>query len=114
MHTDLPDPVVPAINKCGIEDKSPTIGLPDIFLPKAIGNLISFFLKSRLFKISLKYTFSLLLFGNSIPIVLLPGTVEILADSELVFLAISSDRLIILETFTPAAGSNSLRVTTGP
>ena len=54
MHTDLPDPVVPAINKCGIEDKSPTIGLPDIFLPKAIGNLISFFLKSGLFKISLK------------------------------------------------------------
>ena len=26
----------------------------------------------------------------------------------------SSDKLIILETFTPAAGSNSFRVTTGP
>ena len=36
----------------------------------------------------------------------------ILADSELVFLAMSSDKLIILETFTPAAGSNSFRVTT--
>jgi len=46
--------------------------------------------------------------------VLLPGIVAILADSELVFLAISSDKLIIFETFTPAAGSNSLRVTTGP
>ena len=33
--------------------------------------------------------------GSSIPIVLLPGIVEILADSELVFLAISSDKLII-------------------
>jgi hypothetical protein len=52
--------------------------------------------------------------GNSIPIVLLPGIVAILADSELVFLAISSERLIIFETLTPAAGSNSLRVTTGP
>ena len=55
-----------------------------------------------------------MLFGSSIPTVLLPGIVAILADSELVFLAISSDRFIILETFTPAAGSNSFSVTTGP
>jgi hypothetical protein len=48
------------------------------------------------------------------PIVLLPGIVEILADSELVFLAMSSDKLTIFETFTPAAGSNSFKVTTGP
>ena len=46
--------------------------------------------------------------------VLLPGIVEILADSELVFLAISSDKLIIFETLIPAAGSNSFKVTTGP
>ena len=46
--------------------------------------------------------------------VFLPGIVEILADSELVFLAISSDKLIIFETFIPAAGSNSFKVTTGP
>ena len=52
--------------------------------------------------------------GNSIPIVLLPGIVAILADWELVFLAISSDKLIIFETLTPAAGSNSFKVTTGP
>ena len=31
IQTDLPDPVVPAISKCGIEDKSLTIGLPEIF-----------------------------------------------------------------------------------
>jgi hypothetical protein len=55
-----------------------------------------------------------MLFGSSIPTVLLPGIVAILADSELVFLAISSDKFIILETFTPAAGSNSFNVTTGP
>ena len=55
-----------------------------------------------------------MLFGSSIPTVLLPGMVDIRADSELVFLAISSDKLIILDTFTPAAGSNSFRVTTGP
>ena len=50
-----------------------------------------------------------MLFGSSIPTVLLPGIVAILADSELVFLAISSDKFIILETFTPAAGSNSFK-----
>ena len=33
----------------------------------------------------------------------------ILADSELVFLAMSSERFIILDTFIPAAGSNSFR-----
>ena len=48
------------------------------------------------------------------PIVLLPWIVAILADSELVFLAISSAKLIIFETLTPAAGSNSLSETTGP
>ena len=93
-----------------MDAKSPTIGCPEILFPRAIGNLISFFLKSELFKISLKYTFSLELFGSSIPTVLLPGIVAILADSELVFLAISSYKLIIFETFTPAAGSNSLSV----
>ena len=36
------------------------------------------------------------------------------ADSELVFLAISSERLIIFDTLIPAAGSNSFKVTTGP
>ena len=54
MQTDFPDPVVPAINKCGIEAKSPTIGVPEIFLPKAIGNLISFFLKFESLRISLR------------------------------------------------------------
>ena len=102
IQTDLPEPVVPAISKCGIEARSPTMGVPDILLPKAIGNLISFFLKSVSFNISLKYTFSLDKFGNSIPIVFLPGMVEIRADSELVFLAISSERFIIFETLIPA------------
>ena len=71
-------------------------------------------LKSRLFNISLRKTFSREELGNSIPTVFLPGIVAIRADSELVFRAISSDKLIILETLTPAAGSNSFSVTTGP
>ena len=43
MQTDFPEPVVPAINKCGILVRSPMIGIPEILLPRAIGNLISFF-----------------------------------------------------------------------
>ena len=54
MQTDLPDPVVPAINKCGIEVKSPIIGIPEILFPSAIGSLISFFKKFVLEIISLK------------------------------------------------------------
>ena len=37
-----------------LHDKSPTIGLPEILLPNAIGNLISLFLKSVVFIISLR------------------------------------------------------------
>ena len=64
IQTDFPDPVVPAINKCGIEAKSPITGIPEIFLPKAIGNLISLFLKFEDEIISLRYTFSLNVFGS--------------------------------------------------
>ena len=46
IQTDFPEPVVPAINKCGMEAKSPIRGIPEIFFPKAIGNFISFFVKS--------------------------------------------------------------------
>ena len=48
------------------------------------------------------------------PTVFFPGIVAIRADSELVFLAISSERFIIFETLIPGAGSNSFKVTTGP
>ena len=51
---DFPDPVVPAISKWGIEDKSPVIGEPEISFPNAIGNLISLFLKLLSEIISLK------------------------------------------------------------
>ena len=98
IQTDLPEPVVPAISKWGMDAKSPTIGLPEIFFLVRLV-ILSLFLKLVLSKISLRYTFSLERFGSSIPMVLLPGIVDILADSELVFLAMSSERLIIFETF---------------
>ena len=33
IQTDFPDPVVPAISKWGIDDKSLIIGFPEIFFP---------------------------------------------------------------------------------
>ena len=54
IQIDFPDPVVPAINKWGIEDKSPTIDIPEILFPKAIGSLISFLEKFVLEMISFK------------------------------------------------------------
>ncbi len=34
MATDLPEPVVPAISKCGMRARSATIGTPPMSLPK--------------------------------------------------------------------------------
>ena len=77
------------------------MGTPEIPLPKAIGNFISFFLNLSSEIISLKNTFSLLALGISIPTVFLPGIVATLVDTELVCLAISSAKLTIFETFIP-------------
>ena len=35
MHTDLPDPVVPAISRCGSLEMLPTMQLPPMSLPSA-------------------------------------------------------------------------------
>ena len=78
IQTDLPEPVVPAINKCGIVDKSPIIGWPDILFPSAKGNIKSLLLNFGLLNISLNETLSLSKFGNSIPTELEPGITEIL------------------------------------
>ena len=75
---------------------------------------MSLLLNSLLEIISFKATFSLTLFGISIPMVLLPGTVATLVDIELVLRAMSSERFIIFDVLIPAVGSNSYKVTTGP
>ena len=105
---------MPAISRWGIFERSPIIGTPDIFFPNAIGNFVSLFLNCSSKIISFKKTFSLFKLGISIPMVLFPGIVATLVDTELVFLAISSAKPTIFETFIPEAGSNSFKVTTGP
>ena len=54
IQTDFPDPVVPAINRCGIDVRSPTTGAPEILFPSAIGSLISLLVKFELEIISHK------------------------------------------------------------
>ena len=84
MQTDFPEPVVPAINRCGMEDKSPIIASPDIVLPSATGRIQSLLLNSGLFMISFNSTFSLSVLGNSLPTELDPGIIDILADQNCV------------------------------
>ena len=115
IQTDLPEPVVPATKRCGIDVKSTVIGVPENSFPRAIGQTIIFFTKTiRRYYLLKRYTSSLRVFGISIPTVFLPGMTDTLVETELVCRAISSKDSMIFETFTPGAGSNSYKVTTGP
>ena len=114
IATDLPDPVVPAIKRCGIFAKLATTGSPPMSFPKAIGSFWFPSPKNLEDKISRKTTFSLASLGSSIPITVFPGIVETRADSADIERAISSERPITLLAFKPGAGSSSYIVTTGP
>ena len=111
MQTDLPEPVEPAISKCGILDKSASIGLPIISLPKAMFNLPSPLVKS----ISLILTALTDEFGISIPIVFLPGIgAWILTSLAAIARAISLLMLVIRFTLVPLGTIISYSVTAGP
>ena len=43
--TDLPAPVVPATNRCGILVKSKTTGIPEMSFPKARGKVAELSMK---------------------------------------------------------------------
>ncbi len=105
MHTLLPEPVDPAIRRCGISFKSATIGVPEISLPTANASFDFAVLNSLESKISRKVTKLTLSFSTSIPTAALPGigaSIRILLASKLS--AISSARRTILLTFTPIFG----------
>ncbi len=108
MATDLPEPVVPATNTCGIFAKSATIGLPAISLPMAMasGECVSAYTCEP--KISERNTIWRLGLGISKPMQVLPGMVSttrtLTTDKAR---AKSFTRLVIWLPFTPAAGSNS-------
>jgi hypothetical protein len=47
MPTDLPEPVVPAISRCGMRARSAMIGSPPMVLPRQMGSLPFIFSKSE-------------------------------------------------------------------
>jgi len=107
IPTDLPEPVVPAISKWGMVERSATTGSPPIFLPKARASFDEVFSYSGAAKSSRKNTVSRWELGNSIPITLRPGTTATRADTALMERAISSASPITREDLMPAAGSSS-------
>ena len=46
IATDLPEPVVPAMSRCGMRARSTTTGSPPMVLPRQSGSLIGELLKS--------------------------------------------------------------------
>ena len=113
--TDLPEPVVPAIKRCGIFAKFATTLLPEISLPTAnvSGSLLSF--HSLLSSTPLSLTSAGFTFGISTPTERVPGigaSIRILSTARLS--ASSLSRARIFDKFTPCGGRIVYCVTLGP
>jgi len=113
--TLLPEPVVPAISKCGILVKSAITGVPTKFTPRAMGSLEEESINSSLSRTSLRKTCSRFRLGISIPITDFPGIGAMMRMLGAIRAsARSSAKLVILLILTPEAGSTSYIVITGP
>src|SRR5579863_2018223 len=112
--TDLPEPVVPATSRCGIAARSATIGSPEIFLPRMIGNSAFDWANVSQATSSLKLTTLRSTLGNSMPITVRPGIEETRAEIALMLRAMSSASPTTRLALIPGAGSSSYIVTTGP
>ena len=105
-HTDLPEPVVPAMSRCGIFAILQVTMAPLMSLPRTVS---SFLLKlprnSGVSISSRKNTVSRTLFGTSIPTADLFGIgASIRTPAEARFSAISSTSPVMREILTPGAG----------
>ncbi len=108
MHTDLPEPVAPAISMWGILAMSDTTVCPPMSLPTAKAILEGNSLNSLLSRRSRRATAMVSLLGTSMPMAAFPGIgASILMSVAARCILISSDRPTILETFTPCSGCSS-------
>ena len=73
MHTDLPEPVVPAMSTCGIFTKSVIAGWPAMSLPSTKVSGEALFSYARDDKPSTNLTISRLWLGISMPTTVLPA-----------------------------------------
>ena len=108
MATDLPEPVVPAISRCGMRARSTITGSPPMVLPRQSGRLAPGCRRSRSpASSSRSSTFSRFGLGSSMPMALRPGTTATRAETALIERAMSSASPITREDLMPGAGSSS-------
>ena len=113
--TLFPEPVEPAIKRCGIVARSCATGSPILSFPITIINFEFDLTNSLEVIISLNETTSFLILGISIPTTGFPGTgARMRKLSARIASARSSLKERILLTLIPGAGSNSYNVMTGP
>ena len=112
--TLLPDPVDPAINRCGIDSSAATLIRPLMSLPSATVSGEAELRNSSDSRIWRRLMISRLEFGTSMPTVGLPGMRSIRIDSACKPRHRSSVSVVMRVYFTPASGLNSKVVTTGP
>ena len=113
--TLLPLPVEPAMSRCGIAARSETTGLPVVSLPRARGSRLLASTNSAETRISRRYTVAVSGFGTSTATVPRPGIGPMMRTAATFMArARSSERFTTWLTLTPAAGSNSYEVMTGP
>lgn len=114
IPTDFPDPVWPAIKRCGIRARSVITYSPLIFFPSAIASLDGCFWKAEFSITSLRDTTDRFSLGSSIPTRPIHG---IGACIRRVFAlsarARSFFRFSILESFTHSAGARRYWITVG-
>ena len=115
MHTDLPEPVAPAISKCGIFARLHRIGAPAMSLPSAtVSGPFALCITSDC-STSLSVTVVRVLLGTSTPTSALPGIgASIRTDLTAMFIAILWFRFVTLLTLMPGAISSSKREIAGP
>ena len=108
MATDLPEPVVPAIRRCGMRARSTITGSPPMVLPRQSGELGAaagiFLGRQKFAQIDLLADLGL---GSSMPITLRPETTATRAERAHIERAISSARPITRDDLMPGAGSSS-------
>ena len=105
MHTDFPEPVEPAISKCGILPMSATVTLPAISRPSATDSLLFASENSRASRISRMETALTTLLGTSMPTAALLGIgASMRTPAEARLRAMSSASPVIRLILTPADG----------
>ena len=113
MHPDFPEPVVPAISRCGIRARSVQTGAPEMSFPSQTASGLA--PAGRSSKMSPSVTRFGVRFGSSTPTACLPG---IGARIRISVVASAYERSSLswatFDTFVPGASWSSYRVTRGP